>query len=101
MFRFIDTWQSIWAGLQTMKKGHIWRVVQGTSINIWVDDWIPSGSTRRVLTPREHNVLSRVSELIDPITNSWDEELLKQTFWLVDVRRIQAIPLPNNDMRIL
>jgi ribonuclease HI len=92
------TWQSIWAGLQTFKKGHIWRVGQGTSINIWEDNWIPGGFSRKIFTPKGQNLLTRVSDLIDPYTNTWDEELLRQTFWLVDVKRILAIPLSNNGM---
>jgi hypothetical protein len=34
-----------------------------------------------VITPRGHNILSKVSDLIDPITGSWGNELLVQTFW--------------------
>ena len=30
-------WQSIFAGIQTFKKGHIWRVGDGLKINIWED----------------------------------------------------------------
>jgi ribonuclease HI len=92
------TWQSIWAGIQTFKKGHIWRVGQGNNINIWEDEWIPGSYSRKVLTPKGQNVYTRVHELIDPVTNSWDEELIRQTFWQVDVRRILAIPLPAHDM---
>lgn len=84
--------------MQTFKKGHLWRVGQGTSIHIWDDDWIPNGSLRKVITPKGQNIITRVSELIDPITNTWDEELLRQTFWPVDVTRILSIPLSSHDM---
>ena len=36
---------------------------------------------------------TRVSEFIDPETNSWDEELIREIFWPVDVQRILNIPL--------
>ena len=58
---------------------------------------IPRGFTRRVITPRGQNILSRVSELIDPYTGSWDHELLEQTFWEEDVEIIKAIPV-HQDM---
>ena len=35
------TWQSVMVGLQCFKKGYIWRVGDGTQINIWDDHWIP------------------------------------------------------------
>ena len=34
------TWQSILAGLEGFKRGYIWRVGDGTQINIWEDRWI-------------------------------------------------------------
>jgi hypothetical protein len=64
------TWQSIWSGIQTFKKGHIWRVGKGDQINIWEDEWIPESYSRKVLTPKGQNVCTKVIELIDPITNS-------------------------------
>ena len=35
------TWQSILTGLECFKQGYIWRVGDGTQINIWEDNWIP------------------------------------------------------------
>jgi hypothetical protein len=87
------TWQSIWAGLQTLKRGYIWRVGDGSNINIWTDSWIPCSCSRKVITPRGHTVYTKVSELIDPITRAWDVELLKSIFNDVDVMRILQIPL--------
>lgn len=43
-------WRSIWAGIQTFKKGCIWRVGDGAKINIWDDCWIPSSFSRKVVT---------------------------------------------------
>jgi hypothetical protein len=34
-----------------------------------------------------------VDELINPITGTWDEDLIKALFWTVDVNRILQIPL--------
>ena len=82
------TWQSIWAGIQTFKRGHIWRVGDGESINIWEDCWIPGSRNRRVMTPRANIVLTHVSELIDVELRTWDEELVRDIFWAIDAERI-------------
>uniref|UniRef100_A0A8I6XSL7 Reverse transcriptase zinc-binding domain-containing protein n=1 Tax=Hordeum vulgare subsp. vulgare TaxID=112509 RepID=A0A8I6XSL7_HORVV len=87
------TWQSIWSGLQTFKKGIIWRVGDGTSINLWNDPWIPSSPNKRLHTPRNNIVLTRVSELIDEENRVWDEDLIRQLFWPIDAERILNIPL--------
>lgn len=38
-------------------------------------------------------ILSNVSYLIDPMSGTWDEELIRNIFNIVDVRRILQIPL--------
>ena len=55
--------------------------------------WIPSSPDRRVITPRGHILISRVVELIDPITSQWDEQLIRDIFYPVDATRILQIPL--------
>jgi hypothetical protein len=87
------TWQSIWAGIQTFKKGYIWRVGDGSDINIWNDSWIPSSPSRKIITARGNVVYTKVSELIDPDTRTWDEVLLRSFFLPVDVNRILNISL--------
>lgn len=87
------TWRSICRGLLTLRDGMIWRVGNGAAINIWSDPWIPRDHTRRPITPRGRNLVTRVEELIDPSTGSWDVELLTQTFWPEDVNMIRTIPV--------
>jgi hypothetical protein len=58
-------------GLENFKRGCIWRVGNGTQI----DCWIPSSLTRMMATPRGNLVVSKVTELINPFTGIWDEEL--------------------------
>lgn len=72
--------QSLWAGIGTFKRGHIWGLGDGSSITIWDDPWIPSSPNRRVMTTRENIVLTRFSELIDAETKQWDEELTRDPF---------------------
>jgi hypothetical protein len=82
------TWQSIIAGLATFKRGYVWRVGNGKRIYIWQDPWIPSSPDRRITTPRGSTVYTKVSELIDPVTEQWDNEILTSLFNPLDVSRI-------------
>jgi hypothetical protein len=87
------TWLSIWAGIQTFKKGYIWRVGDGEDINIWDDPWISSSPSRKILTPRGRIVYTKVSKLIDLVTRTWDEVLIRSLIFSVDVNRILEILL--------
>jgi hypothetical protein len=62
------TWQSIVAGIQSFKRGYIWRIGNGESINIWRDPWVPSCPDRKIMTPRGATIVTKVSELIDPVS---------------------------------
>lgn len=62
------TWRSILKGLELLKEGVIWRVGNGEKIKIWEDPWIPRGVTRRPIMPRCRNLMSRVADLINPLT---------------------------------
>ena len=44
------SWRSIIRGVRALKNGLVWRVGDGTQINIWLDPWIPHDVTRRLLT---------------------------------------------------
>jgi hypothetical protein len=61
------TWQSIVAGIQTFKRGHILRMGNGRSIKIWKDRWVPGMESRKIDSVRGQVLLSTVDELIDPI----------------------------------
>jgi hypothetical protein len=75
------TWRSVLKGAQLVKKGLIWRVGNGNSIDIWTDPWIPRGDTRRVITPKGTTLIQKVSELINPATEDWDEQLVRDLFF--------------------
>jgi hypothetical protein len=71
-------------------------VGDGSQINIWEDNWIPSSHNQKIMTPRGNNILTRVSDLINPTDGSWDEDIIGDIFWPVDVHRIMHIPLTPN-----
>lgn len=85
------SWRSIIRGFGALKKGLIWRIGNGQRVNIWADPWIPNAATRRPVTPRGQNVVTRVSDLIDPVKGSWDEALVRDMFWEMDAQLILAI----------
>jgi hypothetical protein len=88
-------WQSIFAGVATFKRGYVWRVGNGEKINMWQDPWIPSSPDRKLITPRGASIYTKVSDLIDPVSEQWDEEVLRSLLSPVDVNRILQIPLHN------
>ena len=55
-----------------------------------------SSPNRMILSQRRGAIYTKVSDLIDPITGSWDEELLRSLFLSIDVSRILQIPLNTN-----
>jgi len=87
------TWQSILTGLECFKLGYIWRVGDGTEINIWEDNWIPRSHNLKIQTRRGNNLVTRVNELINPVDFTWDEPLIRSIFWGIYVRRILQIPI--------
>ncbi|XP_073360407.1 uncharacterized protein [Aegilops tauschii subsp. strangulata] len=90
------TWRSILKGVQLLKEGVIWRVGDGTNINIWSGPWLAKDGTRRPRTPRGNCVLTTVSELIDPMTMTWDEQLVRDIFWPEDAVVILATPIKED-----
>ncbi|KAG2536237.1 hypothetical protein PVAP13_9NG175938 [Panicum virgatum] len=67
-------------GFMALKEGLIWRVGDGTRINIWSDPWIPNGVSRKSCNPRGRLILNKVADLIDPATGQWDQELIQDAF---------------------
>jgi hypothetical protein len=92
------TWQSILAGIQCSNRGCIWRVVDGSQIDIWEDPWIPNSAHGKILTPRGKIVYTKVEELIRPITGIWDEELVRGIIFTIDANRILSIPISPHGM---
>jgi hypothetical protein len=43
---------------------------------------LPKGLTRKPATPKGANLLIKVSELINSVTSEWDEQIIREIFWL-------------------
>ena len=79
--------------MELPKESIISRTDNGENVKIWEDPWLPKGSTRKPVTPRRSCLLTRVNELIDPVTGEWDEQLICDIFWLEDAAEILRIPI--------
>jgi hypothetical protein len=90
------TWRSILKGINLLKEGLVWRIGNGEQVKMWSDPWIPRKGSRIPITPRHQNLLTRVQDLIDPITGDWDEVLVRNTFWDVDASEILKIPIRDD-----
>jgi hypothetical protein len=55
------TWQSILAGLNTFKRGFIWRVDIWKKISIWTDPSIPSSSDMKVTSRSLISIWKKIS----------------------------------------
>ena len=90
------TWRSILKGAELLKEGLIWRIGNGEKVNMWEDPWLPRGTTRKPITPRGASLLTKVSELINPVTGEWDVQLIQDIFWPEDVAVIMQIPIDHD-----
>ena len=66
-------------GSELLKKGVIWRVVNGSKVKIWRDNWVPRGSLK-IIGKATNTRLKWVSDLIDPVNKSWNEGLVRTIF---------------------
>jgi hypothetical protein len=90
------TWRSILKGVNLLKEGLVWRIGDGMQVKMWTDPWLPRAGSRIPVTPRRQSILTNVNELISPVTGSWDEQLVRDTFWEVDATVILKIPIGDD-----
>jgi hypothetical protein len=86
------TWRSILHGVGLVREGMIWRIGDGQYVNIWQDPWIPRAWSRKIMTSRGDNLMTHVSELINPVTGQWDQ-LVMDTFSEQEAQLILKMPL--------
>jgi hypothetical protein len=87
------SWRSILKGVNLMKEGLVWRIGDGPNVRIWEDQWLNRDGCRMPITPRQQNLLTRVEELINPVTGQWYVELVMNTFWEVVAKIILSTPI--------
>jgi hypothetical protein len=89
-----QSWQGVMHGLELLKKGVIWRIGSGSQVKIFRDNWLPRPDAPCVSRRLENNRRRWVAELIDPVTRSWDEALVRACCPRLDADTILAIKLP-------
>jgi hypothetical protein len=65
-------------GVEVLKVGIVWIIGNVSNIDIWNDPWLPRETSRGQLRQEGRTLLSKISDLINPITGGawWDEELV-------------------------
>ncbi|KAJ9554109.1 hypothetical protein OSB04_018154 [Centaurea solstitialis] len=89
-------WRSIWHSQLALQKGIRWKVGNGRSINIWKDPWLRDDEIFTVESPLvlEHANMT-VGDLVNPLSQEWNRELLARLFSSRDCNRILNLSPPN------
>lgn len=88
------SWRNILEAWPIFQAGLLWKVGSGENVDVWNDNWIPSTPTHALRKPNDC-VISQVSELIDPVTKSWDIATLNAMFSQEVVDSILCLPLSS------
>jgi hypothetical protein len=74
-------WRSILCSIDILARGSRWIVGNGEEVKVWHDNWIPTNSGFKVMSPIKClNSEARVSELIDHDTKQWRRDLVRMCF---------------------
>lgn len=88
-------WRSILGIRDILKKGCLWSVGNGSSINIWEDRWIPDHPFDLDKPDNQPHIPNFVSDLIDVHQKQWKDDLLCQIDPFVAAAR-KRIPLSDD-----
>jgi hypothetical protein len=86
------TWRSILHGRDLLKRGLIWRIGDGSQVDVWQSNWIPRAGSQRPLGRRPDssaNMVRKVTDLLNLEGTGWDEARLNQVFFEFDVADIK------------
>lgn len=71
-------WRSILAGREILKQGTGWEVGNGEAIYVWSEPWLSLASPLTPIgPPTEASALLKVSDLLCPLTNTWQTEAIQ------------------------
>ncbi|XP_021733398.1 uncharacterized protein LOC110700199 [Chenopodium quinoa] len=89
------SWRSIWSSKALVKEGMIWRIGNGTLVNIWNDPWVADAEGRFITSEVSENI-SKVSDLVDfENMEEWNVNLIGSLFNKRDQNCILSIPLSS------
>lgn len=79
-----------------VQKGCRWQVGNGDSIRLWFDKWLPTPSSFRLTSPPIGlRIDANVNSIINPSSNSWQADVIRQAFSPDDATTILGIPLSS------
>lgn len=90
-----QSWRGIEFELKLLKKGLIWRVGNGKSIQVQRDQWIPRNEGLKVASFTCRSRIRWVNQLIDPISKTWNQGLIHRIFSVFDATEILKIKIPQ------
>jgi hypothetical protein len=90
------SWHGIEHGLELLKEGIIYRVGDGRNIEIWRDNWLPRDYNLKVTPGKTKSKICRVSQLLLPESQVWNEELVEKVCYNHDAEWILKQKLPSN-----
>ncbi|KAG8473534.1 hypothetical protein CXB51_035814 [Gossypium anomalum] len=85
--------ESIWAAKGILENGLCWRVGMGERIYVWGDLWISGAKIDRLQNEVSNENIKTVSDLIDPVSRTWNTDLIISTFNADVAKKILQIPL--------
>jgi hypothetical protein len=88
-------WKGIAHGLELVRKGMIWRVQDGTKIQIWRDPWLPRPPSFKVCLKKGRGRLRWVSQLMKPNQREWDVDVIKSCLYPVDADEVLKLRLSD------
>jgi hypothetical protein len=93
-------WRSILDGREVMVQGLIMGIGDGTTTNIWLDNWMPHDNMLRPIVSLKPNPPQLVSGLIDETQATWREEVIREFFLPMDAAAILSIPLSTRRQHV-
>ena len=73
-----------------VKAGSRWQVGDGSSVQIWLDKWLPTQTTFRVISPP--TTIPADSRVLNEDNREWKEDMIRKIFLPDDVNAILGIP---------
>lgn len=85
------TWRNIHHGRDLLADGLIWRLGDGSHVDIWESNWIPRASAQRPLGRKCETTVKKVSELLNGEGTGWDTQKLDWIFHGADSEDIKSV----------
>ena len=91
-------WKSIIRGREVIRKGAIWRIGNGKSVDIWRDRWLPLKHSPKILSPRRNmGSEAKVCSFIDQDQRCWKLDVLVTSLMAFEAAMVRSIPLCHTD----